>query len=109
MQNLINLLSQKSPLQKNQITNILKLLDEGSTIPFIARYRKEMTGGASDEVLRDFYELYVSVKRIPRRCHQRGAKDIVAERFLDNPKERKIVRDMTEKHGVLEVKKGKSL
>ncbi|CAA6807347.1 MAG: Transcription accessory protein (S1 RNA-binding domain) [uncultured Sulfurovum sp.] len=41
MQNLITLLTQKTSLQKNQITNILKLLDEGSTIPFIARYRKE--------------------------------------------------------------------
>lgn len=194
MQNLINLLSQKSPLQKNQIINILKLLDEGSTIPFIARYRKEMTGGVSDEVLRDFYELYVNVKRLLERKEEilkllderecltatlkktieeattmtalediyrpfkekkntrasqaikngleplanilqsaklsqkefeakartfvhkevkslddaiKGAKDIVAERFSDNPKERKIVRDMTEKHGILEVKKGK--
>jgi len=49
MQNLITLLTQKTTLQKNQITNILKLLDEGATIPFIARYRKEMTGGATDD------------------------------------------------------------
>jgi len=48
MQNLITLLTQKTTLHQNQITNILKLLDEGSTIPFIARYRKEMTGGATD-------------------------------------------------------------
>ena len=38
----------------------------------------------------------------------KGAKDIIAERFSDNPKERKIVREMTEKYGVLEVKKGKA-
>jgi uncharacterized protein len=38
----------------------------------------------------------------------KGAKDITAERFSDSPKERKIVREMTEKHGILEVKKGKT-
>ena len=51
MQNLITLLSNKTKLNSKAITNILKLLDEGSTIPFIARYRKEMTDGASDDVL----------------------------------------------------------
>ncbi len=64
MQNLITLLSNKTQLNQKSITNILKLLDEGSTIPFIARYRKEMTGGASDDVLRDFYEVYMSAKRL---------------------------------------------
>jgi uncharacterized protein len=64
MNNLITLLTQKTSLKKNQITNILKLLNEGSTIPFIARYRKEMTGGASDDELRDFYEVYLSAKRL---------------------------------------------
>jgi len=59
MQNLITLLTQKTTLHQNQITNILKLLDEGSTIPFIARYRKEMTGGATDDELRDFHEVYM--------------------------------------------------
>jgi len=67
MNNLITLLASKTPLKANQITNILKLLDEGSTIPFIARYRKEMTGGANDEELRSFYEIYQSVKRLVER------------------------------------------
>jgi len=42
-------------------------LDEGNTIPFIARYRKEMTKGASDEQLRDFYELYSYTKNLEAR------------------------------------------
>ena len=33
--------------------NILSLLDEGNTVPFIARYRKEMTGSCDDQVLRE--------------------------------------------------------
>ena len=67
MQNLITLLTQKTALKKEQITNILKLLDEGSTIPFIARYRKEMSGGADDEVLREFETIYLSSKKLLER------------------------------------------
>jgi protein Tex len=43
-------------LEQWQIDNTLSLIDEGNTIPFIARYRKEMTGTLSDEVLRDLSE-----------------------------------------------------
>jgi len=67
MQNLITLLTQKTKLKAEYITNILKLLDEGSTIPFIARYRKEMTGGANDEVLREFETIYLSSKKLIER------------------------------------------
>ena len=67
MQNLITLLTQKTNLKKEYIQNILKLLDEGSTIPFIARYRKELTGGADDEVLREFETIYLSSKKLLER------------------------------------------
>ena len=194
MQNLINILTEKTTLNQKQITNILKLIEEGSTIPFIARYRKEMTGGASDDELRDFYESYILTKRLVERQAEiikllterkvitpqlktnienaktitelediyrpykekknsrasraiesglepladilqsakldqkeferrakafikgkikdidsaiKGAKDIIAERFSDTAKERNIVREMTLKHGQLEVKAGK--
>ncbi len=40
-------------LKEFQVVNTLKLIDEGNTIPFIARYRKEATGELSDEILRD--------------------------------------------------------
>jgi len=64
MQKLITLLTKKTNLKKQYIENILKLLDDGSTIPFIARYRKEMTGGADDEVLREFETIYISSKNL---------------------------------------------
>ncbi|AKF24610.1 RNA-binding protein S1 [Sulfurovum lithotrophicum] len=67
MQTLVTLLSNKTNLKPQVISNILKLLEEGATIPFIARYRKEMTGGASDGELRDFYEAYLSSKRLLER------------------------------------------
>ncbi len=67
MHSLINLLTQRTTLSRQAVTNTLKLLEEGATIPFIARYRKEMTGGASDESLREFYEIYLASKRLLER------------------------------------------
>ena len=64
---LITLLTQKTGIAKNNIESILKLLEEGSTIPFIARYRKEMTGGATDEQLREFETIYAYSKKLLER------------------------------------------
>ena len=50
------ILATEFSIQKWQIENTIALIDEGNTIPFIARYRKEKTGALSDEVLRDFYD-----------------------------------------------------
>lgn len=50
------ILMQEFSLKSGQIENIMTLIGEGKTIPFIARYRKEATGGASDTLLRDFDE-----------------------------------------------------
>ena len=51
-QDIINEISTELNVKVNQVENALKLLEEGCTIPFIARYRKEVTGGLSDEQLR---------------------------------------------------------
>ena len=64
MTNLISLLTKKTKLKPNHVQNILNLLEEGATIPFIARYRKEMTGGATDEQLREFGEVYSYSKKL---------------------------------------------
>ena len=191
MQNLTALLAQKTTLNPEQITNILSLLDKGDTIPFIARYRKELTGGADDEQLRVFHDVYLSVKRLLERKEEilhiltereqldtklqsqineaqtmtalediyrpykekkntrastairqgleplanllqsaklsreafskearrfvrgevkdlvhaiKGAQDIIAERYADMPKEREILREMIQRHGMVEVK-----
>ncbi len=47
--------------------NVVKLLDEGNTIPFIARYRKEMTGAIDDQVLREFNDRYEYLKNLEKR------------------------------------------
>ena len=49
------ILCQEFHLKKQQCENVLKLIDDGNTIPFIARYRKEMTDSLDDQVLREIF------------------------------------------------------
>ncbi len=191
MHSLITYLTPKTSLNPMQIESILSLLEQGDTIPFIARYRKEITGGADDEQLRLFYDLYLGAKRLLTRkeeilhtlqereqltatlrtaiahaqtmtaledCYRpykekrntrastaikrgleplanllqsaklsqealrqrakqwvggevadvtqaiQGAKDIIAERYAEQPKEREILREILQRHGMIEVK-----
>lgn len=53
MEHIVNTLAAEFKLAKNHVGNVIELLDEGNTIPFIARYRKEMTGSMDDQVLRE--------------------------------------------------------
>lgn len=61
------LLAKELGLRAEQVKEIIKLIDEGNTIPFIARYRKEVTGGASDEVLRLFDERLKYLRNLDER------------------------------------------
>ena len=53
---IIGILQEELQIKKSQIEATIKLIDEGNTIPFIARYRKEVTGSLDDEILRTFDE-----------------------------------------------------
>lgn len=50
-----------------RIDNIVSLIDEGNTIPFIARYRKEMTGNCDDQVLREFADRLTYLRNLEKR------------------------------------------
>ena len=80
MTTLLQQLQQKTGMEAAVINNIIQLLDEGNTIPFIARYRKEMTKGATDEQLRDFFELYSYRKNLEAR--KEDVIRLIAERGL---------------------------
>ena len=195
MDKLIYEVARKTGITGNHIRNIIRMVEDGSTIPFIARYRKEFTGGATDEQLRDFEAAYQYSRKLLARkqeilrlieerghlddsirtaldaadsltvlediyrpykekkrtraglaiarglepladalCGGRlttedflkmaaeyvggdiacvdeavsGAQDIIAERFSDNRKEREFFREHARRHGVLEMKAGKS-
>ena len=67
MDKIIQIIATELNIKKSQVENTIKLIDEGNTIPFIARYRKEVTGGLSDEVLRTFGERLNYLRNLEKR------------------------------------------
>lgn len=67
MDKIIQIIATELNIKKLQVENTIKLIDEGNTIPFIARYRKEVTGGLSDEVLRTFGERLNYLRNLEKR------------------------------------------
>ncbi len=64
---IVNQISSELKLKPSQVEATIKLIDEGNTIPFIARYRKEVTGGISDELLREFDERLKYLRNLEER------------------------------------------
>lgn len=63
-------LTEEFNLCPDHVKNILQLLDEGNTIPFIARYRKEMTGAIDDQILRELNDRYEYLKNLEKRKNE---------------------------------------
>ena len=60
-------LSKEFTIRADHAQNIISLIDEGNTIPFIARYRKEMTGSCDDQVLREFHDRLKYLRNLDKR------------------------------------------
>lgn len=67
MDNINHILSKELGISLKQVTSVIEMLDEGNTVPFIARYRKERTGGLTDEVLRKFNERLIYLRNLESR------------------------------------------
>ena len=67
MVNIEERLTKELDITLKQVQNVIKLLDEGNTVPFISRYRKEQTGGLSDDVLRKFFERLTYLRNLKER------------------------------------------
>jgi len=65
--NIAQKLAKDFSIQLYQVENTIKLIDEGNTIPFIARYRKEATGSLDDTVLREFYDKLTYQRNLEKR------------------------------------------
>ena len=65
--NIINIIAEELNIKPVQVEKTIQLIDEGNTIPFIARYRKEVTGGLSDETLRTFGERLTYLRNLETR------------------------------------------
>ena len=67
MEKIIATIANELGVKDTQVENAVKLIDEGNTIPFIARYRKEVTGGLSDETLRELGERLTYLRNLEQR------------------------------------------
>ena len=63
-------IAQELNIKKTQVEAAVKLIDEGNTIPFISRYRKEVTGALNDEQLRDLYERLQYLRNLEEKKEQ---------------------------------------
>ena len=61
---IIKTLAEEFKLKEEQVKNTVELVDEGNTIPFIARYRKEVTGSLDDTLLRDLVDRLTYLRNI---------------------------------------------
>ncbi|MDO5848671.1 MAG: Tex family protein [Methanobrevibacter sp.] len=61
------ILEKELQLEKWQVNRVIKLIDEGNTIPFIARYRKDITGSLNDEILREFDERLKYLRNLEKK------------------------------------------
>lgn len=67
MNKIVKIIAQELQIKQSQVESTIKLIDEGNTIPFIARYRKEATGGLSDELLRNLGERLTYLRNLESR------------------------------------------
>ncbi len=67
---IIKALQEELSISRGQVEAAVKLIDEGNTIPFIARYRKEVTGSLDDEVLRNLDERLRYLRNLEERKEQ---------------------------------------
>lgn len=67
MNKIVQIIANELGVKVTQVENTVKLIDDGNTIPFIARYRKEATGGLSDEILRELGERLTYLRNLEER------------------------------------------
>ena len=90
---ILKTLENEFSIKQFQAENVVKLIDEGNTIPFIARYRKELTGSLDDQILRQIYERLLYLRgmeekkaQIIKSIEEQGKMDEEIMRSLDGAK-----------------------
>lgn len=74
---IIKTLADEFNIRTGQVENTVRLIDEGNTIPFIARYRKEMTGSLDDVVLRELFDRLTYLRNLDEKREQ--VRNLIAE------------------------------
>lgn len=91
---IIKILEEELSISRNQVEETIRLIDEGNTIPFIARYRKEVTGSLNDEVLRNLDERLRYLRNLEERKEQ-VLSSIREQEKLTPELEKKILKAQT--------------
>ena len=89
--NIISQLSEELKIKQTQVEAAVKLIDDGNTIPFIARYRKEATGALDDQQLRELFERLTYLRNLEKRKEEVSSAIEVLELMTDE------IRAMLEK------------
>ncbi|MBQ7322951.1 MAG: RNA-binding transcriptional accessory protein [Clostridia bacterium] len=92
---ILQTITQEFDLKPAHTTNIVSLIDEGNTIPFIARYRKEMTGSCDDQILRELYDRLTYLRNLEKR------KEEVANAITEQGKMTEEIQQALEKAAIL--------
>ena len=80
---IIQTLAEELKLKEDQVQKTVDLIDEGNTIPFIARYRKEVTGSLDDAILRTLYDRLNSLRALEKRREE--VKNLISEQGKMTP------------------------
>ena len=84
-------LAEELGIKQTQVDNTVKLIDEGNTIPFIARYRKELTGSLDDEILRDLFDRLNYLRNLEKRKEE--VFNLISEQGKMTPEIEAALRD----------------
>ncbi|WP_353948519.1 Tex family protein [Sporolactobacillus sp. Y61] len=91
MENICRRISDQLAIRTKQVEQVIRLLEKGNTIPFIARYRKEMTGGLDEVRIGDIQEAYVRACRLEKR-REEVIKQIEEQGRMDPDLKRKLLQ-----------------
>ncbi len=83
MLNVSSVLAEEFKINQKYVENIISLIDEGNTIPFIARYRKELTGSIDDQILRDLNDRLSYLRNLEKRREEVKSSIIDQEKMTE--------------------------
>lgn len=81
--NIVKILSEEFKISEKYVSNIITLIDEKNTVPFIARYRKELTGSCDDQILREMYDRLMYLRNLEERKAEVSASITEQEKMTD--------------------------
>ena len=84
---IITAIQNEFKIKRDYVENIIKLIDDGNTIPFIARYRKELTGSCDDQVLRELNDRLNYLRNLEKRKEEVSASIIEQDKMTDKIRE----------------------